>query len=273
MTDLTNRPPLITTDELAIDYKDDPLASLEQRAEGVPAEINDDFTYGQWQDLIADINSEAKRLEALRVNVKEPYLRAGSTVDGFFNGLKQRASQATSKVLGPCQAYMRRKADEERRSREEQARKLREEQERREAEQRRAEEQAEKLREKRGPVREAKAQEAESRAALAAREAERLANEASAAEEQARAKSADLGRTRSATGTLGSLKDSWSFEITDIDMVRGAPLWPYITRAVKEQAIRAWLKANAPENLSENEDWQPLKGVRFFRTSKLQVRR
>ena len=264
-TELTNRPPLITTDELAIDYKDDSLTSLEARATGCPAEINDDETYGQWQDLIADINSEAKRIEATRVAVKEPYLRAGSTVDGFFNGMKQRALKAVTPVSNVCRAYMLRKADEERQRREAEARRLREEQERREAEARAAQERADKLK------RESLKQQAQEQADLAAREANRLANEATAREEQARAKSADLGRTRSATGTLGSLKDTWKFEVTDIDEVKGSQIWGFVKREHKEQAIAAYMKANAPKDLSE--DWQPLKGVRFYRSNELQVRR
>jgi flagellar biosynthesis GTPase FlhF len=259
--------PLISTDELAVDYRDDPISVLEMRARECPAVIEDDATYGTWQDLLADLNSETKKLEGLRVTVKDPFLRACGTVDGFFNGLKQRVAQAGGPVTSVCRAYMQRKADAERRKREEEARKLREEQERREAEARVAQERADKLK------REGLKQQAQEQADLAAREANRLANEATAREEQARAKSADLGRTRSATGTLGSLKDTWAFEILDIDAIKGAPLWPYIPRAVKETAIGAWLKANAPKELSENEEWQPMKGVRFYRTSKLQVRR
>ncbi len=49
-------------------------------------------------------------------------------------------------------------------------------------------------------------------------------------------------------------------------------IWPYIDRAAKEEIVRAYMNANAPKNLPEGQDWQPLAGVKFFRTSKLMVK-
>jgi hypothetical protein len=97
-------------------------------------------------------------------------------------------------------------------------------------------------------------------------------NGAFAMEQSAQAKSADLARTRSTTGSLGTLKDTWGFSIGEIDAVKGSPLWPYVKREHKEAAIRAYMNANAPKNLPEGQDWQPLAGVKFFRTSKLMVK-
>ncbi len=265
-----NRPPLITTNDLASGYNVSTLLALENKASSCPIEINDVATYGVWQDTIADIATEIKHIEAHRKDVKAPYLQACGTVGAFYKDLEARAIAATSTITTVCTAYMRRIRDEERKRREEEAKRLREEEDRKRKEADIKAEEARKLAEANKPK---KAETKQAQAEDAEREARSLAQTAFAAEQSANVKSADLSRTRSSTGTLGSLKDEWKFEVLDIEDVKGAPIWPFIKREHKEQAIRAYMKANAPANLPPTEEWQPLKGVRFYRTDSLQVRR
>lgn len=269
-TDRDSNEMLITPDFLEANYPASELSNLENRASQCPVEITDAATYGIWQDTIADIATEIKRIDAQRKDVKAPYLQACGTIEGFFKGLEKRATDASKQVTSVCTAYMRRIRDEEIRRRKEEARKLREEEERKRLEAETKAEEARKLEEANKPKR---AETKQAQADDAARESQTLGQHALAVEQSANAKSADLSRTRSATGTLGSLKDEWDFSITDIEKIQGSPIWPYIKREHKEMAIRAYMKANAPKNLPPAEQWQPLRGVNFYRKDTLQVRR
>jgi hypothetical protein len=258
--DNSAKAPLVTTEELRIDWEGNALEELEVKARKCPKEIRDDKTYGIWQDLIADCNSETKRVEACRVEVKEPYLKACGTVDGFFNGLKIRVGKAAEPVARVCGAYLERKRDLERREREAEAERLRKEAEAKEAEAEKQRKLAEKLdSDKRRDKADELAIEAMGRAALA-----------DAAEKAAGASSAELSRTRSDSGTLGTLKEPWDYEVTGDMEGDGGKLWPYVAAGAREAAVRAFMKAQAPQ---DGRKWSPLAGVRFFRTNKLQVRR
>lgn len=262
---------LITTDRLAESFApfEQTLSAYEQEAANIPTSINTDKESGTLQDLYKEIDAHAKAIEGARIDVKEPYLNAGRTIDGFFKGLTTRAEASKNKIGSVIQSYLRRKADARRREEEEAARKLREEEaeKRRLAEEARlrAEELAAANKPKRADAQQAKAAEAEDAANNAGMEAfERESN--------AQAKSADFARTRSAAGSLGTLADTWNFRIDDIDAVKGAKLWPLVARIEKERAIRQYIKLHAPKQLAEGEEWQPLDGVTMFRASKLQVR-
>jgi hypothetical protein len=266
-----NRPPLITTAELTRDHapRNGTILDLEKRAATVPQRIDDDETSGTWQELIKEIDGCQKDTNAVRVSVKEPFLAGGRVVDGFFQTLAARLDKARGPVARVVQDYLQRKAAEERRRREEEAQQLREAEElarQRALKLAREAEQAEQRR------RMATAETKQAAADDASDEAQRLANQATVAERDAGAKSADLARTRSVGGALGTLADTWDFAVDDIDAVKGSKLWPYVTAGAKLSAIRAYMKANAPRDLQQSESWQPIEGIRFFRTSKLQVR-
>jgi hypothetical protein len=264
-------PPLITVDALAMDHSQlgRQVADIETLLASLPARIDDDDTNGSWQDRILDVAKIAKGIEATRVAAKAPYLKAGDVVDSYFKTLQARAVAVHKAISAVVEGYLQRKAAEERARREAAARRLREEEERQRQEAARRAEEARKAEEanrlKTAERHEIKAAEAE----MAART---TAATAVAMEQSAQAKSADLARTRSATGSLGTLQDKWDFRLDDIDALKGAPLWPYIDRAAKEKAIRKYMDANAPKSLPEGVDWQPLAGVTFFRTSKLRVK-
>lgn len=265
-----NLRPLITTDMLTIDHRDldARVTELEEIAASQPTEVDDDVTQGRLQDVIKDIDKEQKKTEAIRVAVKEQYLVAERTVDGFFKqGLQARLSAIRIKLEKVGTSYLQRKAAAERRRREEEARRLREEEDRKRQEAFEAEARAARLREQSRPT-QAAAVESDARAAAA--EAEDIGSQRIEAEAHAQAKPAELGRTRSAEGgSLGTLKQEWNFTIEEADGIPSAPLWPYIARAAKEQAIRAYIKAHAPtDEATTSADWQPLRGVKMYRTAK-----
>jgi hypothetical protein len=266
---INERPPLVTTDELSVDYGylERAVASIRDEGGTLPAVINDEKTQGHWQDVIKQMDDKIKAINPKREEVKSPYLAAGRTVDGFFQGVIQRVGALRKEITDLTDGYLTRKRDEERRVREEAAAKLRAEQEAaaklaREA-QERADRQAAQHRKAASEASRAKAEEAE-------RESARLREEAAAAEVAAQAKSADLSRTRSDGGSLGSLADTWNFRILEIEDLKGAAIWPFVSRDAKEKAVRAFMKANAPRNLAPGEKWEPkgLEAVEFYRESK-----
>ncbi len=270
---------LITTDRLAANYGGiiTRLNSLDARLSELPTRIDDDDTCGHWQDFIKELDDHAKAIEATREDVKAPFLAAGSIVDSFFKALATRepkrpgrAELIRARVAIIVENYLQRKATAERQRREAEARALREAEDRRRRE---AEEREAMARRAEERNRGAEAERQQFQADLAAKEAQCIADKAMYVEQSAQAPSADLARTRSAGGSLGTLTDKWQFEISDITAVKGAPIWAYVKREHKEAAIRAFMNANAPKQFGEGQEWQPLAGVRFYRVQKLQVRR
>lgn len=272
ITPQDNQRELISIDSLEIDYGH--LRRTMEKAVNangvIPEAITDEATQGIWQDRVTAFDAMAKHIESTRVEAKRPYLTAERTVDGYFQRLLLDISRARGAIASVTDAFLRRKRDEERKRREDEARRLREEQEAKAKAAREAEERARKAEERR---RKTESVDAQAKAEANAAEARRLADEAAAAEVAAQAKSADLSRTRSDSGTLGTLGERWNFRITDASKIKGAPIWAFITVAAKEQGIKAYMRANAPKNLAPDASWQPLDGVEFYRESKGQYRR
>lgn len=264
-----NRGPLITLSELSGDHQqiEQRIAELEEKAGEQPDRVDDDVTQGRVQDVIKEVDKELKNAEATRVAVKEPYLEAERTVDGFFKqGLMARLLTVRKKLDGIATAYLRRKAEEERARRQEAERKLREAQEMLLKAQREQEERERKLRDQN---RQKQADAAADQARLAQQQREAMEAERMAALQAAQVKNAELSRTRSSeNGSLGTLRTTWDFNVDDIDEIPPRALWPYITREAKEKAIRAYVKANAPKDEAVSDrDWQPLAGVQMYRKS------
>jgi hypothetical protein len=258
----------ITTDELRLDHASSELAvaELERFLSEVPEHIDSDEVCGTWQDNIKTAQDAIKNLEAKRIDAKAPFLAAERTVDGFFQELKQKALRVQAAMSHPVSAYLQAKAAAERARREAEAKRLRDEEEAKRLEALEQQRKADAAR------REQTRALAEQRAAQAEEEARQRAAQAEQAEKDAQAKPAEMARTRSSAGSLGTLKREWDFTILDIDAVKGAPIWAFIKREHKEMAIRAYMRANAPKDLPQGQEWQPLAGVRFYQKEGLQVR-
>jgi hypothetical protein len=230
--------------QLAKDYEQlaQSIQTLADRANAAPKEIEDDAAVASVSDLVKDIAATAKRAEAARVAEKEPHLQAGREVDGFFKGLNDRLGKMKSALEQRVTIFLRAKAEAERRAREEQERVARE----------KAEEQL-KLATQAETPREA------DKALDQALAAESVAEDAKA---DSQAKSADLARTRSDTGTLSTLRETWEFEITDFDAIPIEKLRPYFARADVEKAIRGFVRVGNRE----------LVGTRIFKQANAVIR-
>lgn len=244
------------------------VAEFEAQAERVPARITDEKVQGEWQDAIKEIDTLATKIEAERFHVKNPFWTMCGVVDGVFKGWHEKSTRGTpgrldkarAKIAAVTDDFMIRKERAERQRREEEAARARAEQAKQQEIQRKAAEAARKAldeeRERSAANQTRKAQEAAAAASDASARAREL-------EAEAKARPADLSRTRSDGGTLGTLKLSWTFEVEDMDSVKGAQLWAFVSHKAKEQAIAAYIRANAPSEIADGDDWQPIVNVRM----------
>lgn len=270
---------VISSDRLREEHEEleQAVAEFEAQAERVPFPIKDERVQGEWQDAIAEMDKLGKRIESTREDVKSPFLTMCGIVDGLFKGWYEKSARGTpgrlnkarAKVAASTDDFMIRKERAERQRREEEAARAREEQRKAEEAQRKAQEAARRAEEEERSRAHAnqtrKAQEAAAAASDAAARAREL-------EQQAKAKPADLSRTRSDGGTLGTLKLTWEFSVPDMDAVKGAQLWAFVSHKAKEQAIGAYIRANAPEEIADGEDWQPIVGVTMIQKRSGQYR-
>lgn len=212
-------------------------------AESRLPEITDDEVAGRVADYIKQLTSAAKTADTTRVGVKEPYLEGGRNIDGFFKGIIDPLLTVKKRVEAKLTAYLRDKAERERREREAAEQRAREEAERAAAAARAA---AEKI---------------ETAADLhTAIEAEDTAHNAAAdlasATKAADAKPADLSRTRGDYGAVASLRTTWTFEVVDMALI------PREFLMVNEAALKAHLKARLKDKPPA-----PVAGVRFYETT------
>lgn len=281
-----NKPALITADQLAIDfaYLEQAIAKALAVAADAPSVIEDDDDIEACREAVKALMAEHKRAEALRVDVKAPYLDAERVVDSYFAALKKRLADCQAKIESAAKRYLDKKAVAERERREAEARaardaerkaqEAREAAERAAAEERRkaddaaraaakadADKRAEAERAAHAARAEAEAREAQ---AKAARQAElSAAATATQAERSADEKPADLARTRVGDG-MATLQQYWDFKIeayADIDL---EALRPYFAEADVEKAIRRYVAIN--------KDSKPLRGVSIYPSTRAQMR-
>lgn len=233
------------------------VTSLLEEARNLPAAVDDDETLGTYAKLIKRLRDTAARVEAFRVKEKEPFLRGGNAVDGFFNGLAAKLARAkrTDKpgaldvLAARVDSYMQRKLAEEQARRQaaaaEAARVAREAQERAAKEAREAEERrlaAERARlpatqEAKGAV----AAAAEASATSSGIEAALASGAAEDAHIATLAKPADIARTRVDDALITMPEEPYA-ELVDAALLDKAILWPFISEDAKAKALRAWAK-------------------------------
>jgi hypothetical protein len=166
------------------------VEGLREMARAHPTiEDGDDETAGRFIDNLGMAKALVKSAEALHTREKAPYLQGGKTVDAWkanFLGILARAMDPVSKIVFD---YSARKDEIELKQREEEARRLAE-----------AAAQAVKY--------DAFSEEADVALTSAAR-----------AKRDTMAKPAERSQTRGVYGTLASIRQTWTWEITDIESV------------------------------------------------------
>lgn len=250
----------LETERLTADYAElaRSVADALGEARRLPAEVADEDTQSTYAAVIKRLRDLATRVEGIRELEKEPHLRRGNAVDSFFGALRAKLT-AKNKTDAPgavdvlqkrVNAYVQKKADEERRRREEAERAARAEEARirneRIAAERAAAEEAARAERARKPENKEAAADA---AAAAAAEAERLRDEEDRARQsrqdatiEATAKTADLVRTRTDSGHLVTAKQVPYVEIVDAMKLDPAVLWAFVKDDAKLAALKSWAK-------------------------------
>ena len=227
-------------------------AALKRRAGDLVAaearmpEIADDASAGKAGDFIKQLAAAAKAADSARVAEKEPFLAGGRTVDGWFAKLKEPLDQVKRRVETKLSAYLRAKADRERREREEQARIAAEEAKRKEAEA---------LAAASLPVSQAFGDAKVDQAIQAQADAMEAAK-------AAEAKPADMARTRGDMGAVATLRQEWTFDGLDRDQIDLEALRPHLPIDGIEKAVRAYIKSGG----------RSIRGARIFQNSTAVVR-
>lgn len=223
----------------------DELELLAARADAQPKNIEDDDAAAPLSDLVRDVTASLKRIESHREKEKEPYLKSGREVDGFFKPLAERGLKIKRAMEDRLGVWLRTKAARERAAQEEAARLAAQEAQDRIA--------AAMAAEAAGKPVEAIAQ---TEAAIVA---ERRSNDATALAE---AKPADLSRLRSQAGAVSSLREDWDFSVENYDEIDLSALRPFLARAALDTAIRAFVRAGRRD----------LGGVRIYQVTRAVVR-
>lgn len=283
-----NRPKLVTTDQLSkdFDYLITATNAAIKKANELPHVFEDEEDMSLAREAVKFLQNEAKRIEAKREETKAPYLDAERVVQSWFKQLVKRIEDVQEVIDARGKKWLDRKAEQERKRREEEARLAREVERKRQEEaevaRRAAEEEQRKAQEallvaqreaddaKRKIAAEvadaiiAQAARKESEARAARRKEIDAAAIANQAQRAAEVKPADLARTRSSSGGLATLAESFDFEILDLSAVDLEALRSYISRPDIEKAIRAYVRIH--------KDTSPLRGVRIFPTTNPQWR-
>lgn len=284
-----NRPPVLTADELVRDfaYIDTALSELEALVGSCPPVAEDDDDIDTLRTVVKRCQGVHKRLEAVRVESKEPFLSATRICDSHFNARKERVAKWQAGLEAIAKRLLDKRAAEERAAREEAARKAAEDariaqEQARKAEQERIRQEQERQRQEQEKLAETFAapsiaaadievEETVSQADIeAARYAERAANtaalhkstEALRAAEAAEAKPADLARVRSSDG-VSTLQQIFKFEIEDLNAIDLNALREHISLAHIETAIRRYV--------SLHQDTRPLAGIRIYADTKVMM--
>lgn len=199
---------------------------LVEAGDRLPTKIEDDETAQKASDYIKQVMARKKTLEASRVNEKEPFLTMGRSVDGFFKAVTDKLDAVQKKAKQPLDAYLIAKEQAER------ARRAAEAEEARQREQ--AQINAAKALEEAGRAEEAKAM------TQVAAASEHLV---AALDKAAEVRPSELARTRSAEGSLATLRTRWVGEIMDIDALDLNTLRHHLNPDALQKAVNSFVAA------------------------------
>ena len=252
----SNFPPrdLLLGEPLRERLQDEYSALIKRANELIGAEmrmppIGDETAARQVSDFIKQIGACMKVADACRVDEKEPYLDGGRGIDGFFKAISDPLASAKRRVESALTNYLRRKEAEERQRREAAALQARMEEER---QRREAEEAAAKIRDEQTLA-----------AAIAAEQAAKATSaDAEKAERAATVNAAELSRTRGEYGAVSSLRTYWVFSDLDRASLDLEALRPHLSTDSLERAVSSFVRAGGRE----------LRGVRIHEQTSAVVR-
>jgi hypothetical protein len=241
------RPPLLTLDQIKIDFAhvEKAVADLEAEAANIPPVLEDEEDLTAVTALGGKLIKAARRCEEIRVEQNRPFLDASNLLNAHFkHDLTARLSTAKANLEKITTAFQRKKAAREQVVRDAAAaaaRKL-------------AEDAAAKVTAavKAGDV---------AGATAAVKEADSLTASANKATSAAAAPTSSMGLVKTDAGTA-SLVDNWTFNDLDMAAIDLDALRPFIPQTAIEQALRAFIKSGRRE----------IAGARIFNDNKTRFR-
>lgn len=240
-------PPLVTRDQLAVDFAhfSASIVELEDGCKVAPTILEDDEDLAQITRLATSVISLQKKIEGARKETVQPFLDAESTVNDFLKReLPLRLSTLKTALEASATAYQRKKSQREQARRDADAAAAR----------RLVDEAAAKVTEavKAGNVQAATA---------AVKQADTLTTFANKASAAAAAPVNSMAKVSTDAGSA-SLVDNWTFDELNLDTVDLVALRPFFPRAAVEQALRAFIKSGRRE----------IAGARIFNDNKSRFR-
>lgn len=195
-------------------------------------------------DFVAQVKKALKEAEKKRKEIVDPINEEKNAVQAHFKTITEQMEDALKPVTERLAAWQKEKdrilkEDAERRRREAEEAEAKARQEAEEA--RRAAEEIAR-----------KAQTDTERQAAAnlfarEREATERAEQATQTSQEATRAATRTTRLRGDYGSVGFVRESWDFEIVDINAIPAAVLWRYLDRESIEKAIRAAMRAGVTE--------------------------
>lgn len=228
-------PPLLSPEELQAILAEDNAQLLSRRDELLAAasripDVTDDDLARRVTDFIRQVTAAVKAADGARIASKEPFLAGGRAVDGFYRQIADPLDLIKRAVEKKLTAYLREKAELERRERQERERLAREEEDRRRRE-----------------AAEAERKLADERSLQEAVDAQKRHEQASAdrarAEQEAAAKAAEMSRVRGEYGAVSSLRTTWTFSDLDRAELDLNALRYHLPEDGLERAVRSFIKA------------------------------
>jgi hypothetical protein len=205
----------------------------------VPAKIGDDETHKRCLDFSKQLGTLIKLVDADHTARKQPFLAGGQLVDNRWHELRDRVVTVRVDVDRRAKKYLDDKAEAERKARIAAQRAAEEEAARQRAE---AEAAEQAMMEKVEPTVE------DLDTAIAAGEAASKAETvAVVATRAAEAKPAELARTRTELGALGTLQRVFIFTDLNRDTIDLEALRPHLPTDCIEKALRSFIKAGGRE--------------------------
>lgn len=239
-------------DRLALDYSEmaKSAALITDEAESLPEEVSTEDDLRKFSDVVVRIRDLGARADSTRKAEKEPYLRGGQAVDGYFNGIIERLDKTVKMLTRRVNSYQQRKLAEERERRrleaEETARRERAAAEAAAEANRVAEEARLAADRARNPGKVAEksaiATAAETAAGAATAAAAVAADNAQDAYIDTLRKPSEIARSRFDEGRLVTMKQVGHAEIVDKMKLDPVALWPFIKEDAALRAIKEWAK-------------------------------
>ena len=238
--------PAVLRDQLELDYADhvarrDELLAGVDRFFAAVKQITDDETQAKASDFVAQLQAHHKAVEADRAAWQRPFLASQATGQKFFKAeMLDRLKGAADDIAGKMAIYANHKRQEAQRALEAQ---------------------------RRAAAAEAEAKRAAAEASMRPSQLEEASKAAAKAEKveqkASRATAADLTRVRGDLGSVASLKVSYGWEVTNLDLV------PRELLTLDGPKVQAMINAGTRDGA----DGKPaIPGLRIVETSSVRVR-